>query len=229
MSNNAATPAGREAHDPRTGLWLGLVGVTIFALTLPVTRLAVGAADAPQLSGVFVATARAALAAILSLFFLAFTRAKVPARGDWPALIVISAGVVFGFPLFTSIAMRNVEAVHASVMTGVLPLATAVAGAALNRQRPSLGFWLCAASGTVLVIAFALVRSDATGFTIEAADALLLIACVCAAIGYAWGGKLSGRLRADHVICWALVIALPFSLPAALFTWPAQPIAAASW
>ena len=49
-------------------------------------------------------------------------------------------GVVFGFPLLTSMAMRYVEPVHASVMLGVLPLATAAIGAVLNKQRPSPGF-----------------------------------------------------------------------------------------
>ena len=37
------------------GLWLGAVGITIFALTLPMTRLAVGTPEAPQMSGVFIA------------------------------------------------------------------------------------------------------------------------------------------------------------------------------
>ena len=229
MECAVSAAAERDARNLRTGLWLGLVGVTIFALTLPVTRIAVGTPEAPQLSGFFVATARATLAAIASLFFLAFTRAPVPARGDWPALIVTSAGVVFGFPILTSIAMRHLDAVHASVMTGILPLATAVVGALLHRQRPSIGFWLCAALGSVLVIVFALIQSDGPGLHLRPADGLLLLACLCAAVGYAFGARLSARLRADHVICWALVIALPLTLPAALFSWPAQPIASSAW
>ena len=48
------------------GLWLGLLGVAIFALTLPMTRLAVGTPEAPQLSGVFIAVGRAVVAAALS-------------------------------------------------------------------------------------------------------------------------------------------------------------------
>jgi hypothetical protein len=36
------------------GLWLGLLGVFIFGLTLPMTRLATGTVDAPQLSPWFV-------------------------------------------------------------------------------------------------------------------------------------------------------------------------------
>ena len=47
----------------KRGLWLGFAGVAIFALTLPMTRLAVGTADAPLMSGVFIALGRAAAAA----------------------------------------------------------------------------------------------------------------------------------------------------------------------
>ena len=49
------------------GLLLGLLGVTIFALTLPMTRLAVGTEDAPQMSGAFIALGRAAVAGVLTL------------------------------------------------------------------------------------------------------------------------------------------------------------------
>jgi drug/metabolite transporter (DMT)-like permease len=43
------------------------------------------------------------------------------------------------------------------------------------------------------------------------------------------GARLSGRLRADHVICWALVVSLPVTLPAALFTAPSHAITAPAW
>jgi drug/metabolite transporter (DMT)-like permease len=211
------------------GLWLGLVGVAIFALTLPMTRLAVGTPEAPQMSGVFIAVGRAVVAAVLSALFLVVTRAPLPGRADWVPLAVTSAGVVFGFPLLTSIAMRHVEAVHASVMVGVLPLATAGVGAWLHRQRPSAGFWACAAAGTALVVTFAVLRSGSSGFTIHPADALLLGAMAFAAVGYGWGARLSQHMRAEHVICWALLIALPLTAPAALVTRPQTELAAAAW
>ncbi|HEY0825014.1 MAG TPA: EamA family transporter, partial [Ramlibacter sp.] len=67
----------------RRGLWLGFIGVAIFALTLPMTRIAVGTPDAPLMSGVFVALGRAVVAAALSAVFLALTRAPLPRRADW--------------------------------------------------------------------------------------------------------------------------------------------------
>ncbi|CAN7541278.1 DMT family transporter [Polaromonas sp. LjRoot131] len=211
------------------GLWLGLLGIVIFSVTLPMTRLAVGTPDAPQMSGVFIALGRAVVAAALSAVFLLATRAPFPRREQWWPLAVTAGGVVFGFPLFTSIAMRHVEAMHASVIVGVLPLATAAVGALLHRQRPSAGFWLCAALGSALVVAFAMLRSGGGGLSISPADLLLLAAMLCAAVGYGYGARLSQGMRAEHVICWALVLALPLTLPLAAFSWPAGPVKAAAW
>ncbi|MBU0829867.1 MAG: DMT family transporter [Gammaproteobacteria bacterium] len=211
------------------GLWLGLLGVTIFALTLPMTRLAVGTPEAPQMSGVFIALGRAVVAAVLSALFLLATRAPWPRRADWWPLAITAGGVVFGFPLFTSVAMRYVEAVHASVIVGVLPLATAAVGALLHRQRPSTGFWVCAAIGSGLVVGFALLRSGNAGVALHPADALLLAAMGCAAVGYGYGARLSQRMRAEHVICWALVIALPITLPATFITRPQGALQASAW
>ena len=211
------------------GLWLGLLGVVIFALTLPLTRMAVGTPQAPQLSGLFVSTGRATVAALLSIVFLWVTRAPWPTRANLPALGVVMLGVVFGFPMFSSIAMRHVEAVHASVMLGVLPLATAGVGAWLHRQRPSAGFWLCAALGSALVIGFAMLRSGAGNLSLSWADTLLLAAMACAAVGYGIGSLLSQRMRAEHVICWALILGLPLNLPLALMEYPQAAISFNAW
>ena len=217
----------------RRGLWLGLLGVVIFALTLPMTRLAVGTPEAPQMSGVFIALGRAVVAGVLSALFLLATKAPLPRRDQWKPLALVALGVVFGFPLCTSIAMRHVEAVHASVIVGVLPLATAAVGAWLHRQRPSAGFWVCAATGTVLVVAFALIRSGSPSssarLVIQPADALLLLAMACAAVGYGYGARLSQTMRAEHVICWALVLSLPLTVPLAFMEYPHIAIKTEAW
>ncbi len=224
-------------HSPRQinrGLWLGLLGIVIFSVTLPMTRLAVGTPAAPQMSGVFIAMGRAVVAAALSGAFLLATRAPLPRRADWRPLAITAGGVVFGFPLLTSIAMRYVQAMHASVIVGVLPLATAAVGALLHRQRPSTGFWLCAALGSALVAAFAVLHASpasaaTAGVSMHGADLLLVAAMLCAAVGYGYGARLSHHMRAEHVICWALVIALPFTLPLAAVTWPGAPLNPSAW
>ena len=227
---NAASAPAPARQQINKGLWLGLIGIVIFSVTLPMTRLAVGSAEAPQMSGIFIAAGRAVVAAALSAVFLMATRAPLPRRADWWPLAITAGGVVFGFPFLTSIAMRYVEAMHASVIVGVLPLATAAVGALLHRQRPSNGFWACAAIGSVLVVAFAMLKSNgAAGLSLHFADLLLLGAMLCAAVGYGYGARLSQRMRAEHVICWALAISLPLTLPLSLISWPQVPVKAAAW
>jgi len=46
--------------DETRGVWLGALGVAIFAMTLPMTRLAVGRDGDPQLPPLFVTADRAA-------------------------------------------------------------------------------------------------------------------------------------------------------------------------
>jgi drug/metabolite transporter (DMT)-like permease len=201
------------------GYALGLLGVAIFALTLPMTRLAVGDASAPQLPPAFVTAGRAALAGLLSIAYLRWVGAALPARAHWVALFVCALGTVVGFPLFLALALRDVDAMHAAVVTGVLPLGTAVAAALLLRQRASIGFWGCALLGCALVLSFAALQS---GGGLSAADGLLLLAVASASIGYVAGARVSAALPAEQVICWVLVLSLPLTLPAMAATWPAD-------
>lgn len=206
----AFSPHGGEAR----GLWLGVLGVAIFAVTTPMTRLAVGDAAAPQLSPLFVTAGRAAVAGLLSALYLWLTDAPRPARKQLREFTITAAGVVFGFPLLLALALREVAAIHAAVITGVLPLATAMVAALVLRQRPSRGFWACAVAGCGLVLGYALLRG---GGALTAADGLLLLAVLSAAIGYVYGARLSIAMRPEQVICWVLVGTLPISLPLALW------------
>jgi len=215
-----------DAAAESRGLWLGLLGVAIFALTLPMTRLAVGPADAPQLPPLFVTAGRAALAALLSIAFLRLTGAARPPRRLWPALALCAAGTVIGFPLFLALALRHVDAMHAAVVTGLLPLATAAIAALVLRQRPAAGFWACAGAGSVLVLAFA---GWSGGGRLVWADGLLLLAILSAAAGYVAGASVSRELTAEQVICWVLVASLPLTAPLMWLSWPSQPASAGAW
>jgi drug/metabolite transporter (DMT)-like permease len=205
---------------------LGLAGVFMFALSIPMTRLAGGSAAAPQLDPAFVAFGRAAVAGVLSVVYLWATGARRPRGAEWRLLAFTAAGVVFGWPLLLGLAVRHVDAVHASVVSGVLPLATAVIAALVLRQRPSAGFWACALAGLALVIGFAAWRG-AGG--LEMADGLLLGAVLCASAGYVSGARLSAGLTAEQVICWVLVLSLPVTAPLAALTWPQAPVAVSAW
>ena len=208
------------------GLLLGLLGVVLFAMTVPMTRLAVGPESAPQLPPLFVTAGRAAFAGLLSCLYLAVLHAARPRRAQIRGLVVCALGTVLGFPLCLGLALRHVDAVHAAVVTGVLPLATAVAAAASFRQRPSNGFWACAALGAGLVLAFAAWKG---GGSLVPADGLLIGAVLSAAIGYVAGARLSAQMPAERVICWVLVVSLPVTVPVTWLSWPTQPASASAW
>ena len=221
-----AGTAHHEASRLQRGYLLGLIGVALFALTIPMTRLASGSAAAPQLSPWFVAFGRAAFAGALAALYLLAVRAPWPSAAQWRALGFTAAGVVFGFPLFMGLAVVRVDAVHASVVTGILPLVTAAFGARLLKQPQRPAFWLFAWAGLLLVVAFAWWRG---GAGLQVADGLLAIALLLGAMGYVWGARLSATMRPEHVISWVLVLALPVTVPAAWGTQPAAPVQPAAW
>ncbi|PKO65478.1 MAG: EamA family transporter [Betaproteobacteria bacterium HGW-Betaproteobacteria-16] len=213
------------------GLWLGLLGVFVFALTLPMTRLATGSAEDPQLSPWFVTWGRAALAGALSMVYLLLTRSPWPTPAQRKPLAMALLGNVVGFPLLLGWALRHVSASHAAVVIALLPLATAAAAAWVLHQRARLGFWVFAALGSLLVVAYSLVRAyHQTGdFGWAWADLLLVGAVMAASLGYVYGAQVTATLGAERVICWVCVMALPITVPGAWLTWPTHDIAPSAW
>jgi drug/metabolite transporter (DMT)-like permease len=195
--------------DETKGMLFGLVGVAIFSLTLPFTRMAVA-----ELNPVFIALGRAVVAAIAAALLMWRVRAPWPTRLQWRGVIIVALGCVVGFPVFTSIAMRNVPATHGAIVIGILPLATAVCGALRFGERPSPGFWMSAAVGSGLVISFAIWQG---GGALQLADLALFSAVLAAGIGYAEGGRLSQVMGGQQVISWALIVSMPVLVPITAF------------
>ncbi len=213
MNNSIPLPASARAAggltDESKGMLLGLVGVAIFSLTLPFTRLAVAAFDPA-----FVALGRALVAAALAGAWLWWQRAPLPPRAALLPLAMVAGGCVIGFPWLTSIAMQTLPASHGAVLVGILPLATALFSALRGNEKPSAGFWVMAALGSALVIGFALRQS---GGSFHLADLAMFVAVVLGALGYAEGGRLSQSMGGQQVISWALVLAAPLVLPPVLW------------
>jgi drug/metabolite transporter (DMT)-like permease len=196
------------------GMLLGLAGVGAFGLTLPATRMVIPYADP-----IFIGLGRAVVAALLAAGLLFSFCDKIPNLKQAAQLLIVSLGVVVGFPVFSSWAMQYVPASHGGVVLGVLPLVTAGVGAAIANERPSVAFWLVSVSGSGLVVAYALLQGSGS---IQLADAALAAAVVCAAIGYAVGARLSRDIGGWQVICWALVLAFPFIVGPAVWYAPAS-------
>ncbi|MCX7302788.1 MAG: DMT family transporter [Hyphomicrobiales bacterium] len=196
----------------RSGLVNGLIGVVIFSASLPATRVAV-----MQFDPVFLTAARAAIAGLLALGMLLVFREKRPALSDITPLLVVSLGVVVGFPLLTALALQYVTSAHSIVFIGLLPLATAIFGVLRGGERPKPAFWVFSMLGSGLVAGFALTQGLAAA---PVGDALMLAAIVVCGLGYAEGAKLSRTLGGWQVISWALVLSLPATIALCLWTKP---------
>ena len=221
----------RELTDPalpsvpraNTGWINGFIGMLIFSGSLPATRVAV-----LQFDPLFLTLARAAIAGLLACAMLAIGRERRPTRADLAALAIVAAGVVIAFPLLTALALRHVTAVHGIVFLGLLPLSTALFAVLRAGERPTSAFWIFSFSGAALVCAYAIVHG---GPGTMVADGLMLAAVLACGLGYAEGGSLSRRLGGWQVICWALVLSMPLTVPLAWLRMPAawDGIGAPAW
>ena len=201
-AGNVTAQAGIAA-----GVRLGALGVLGFSFTLPATKAAVA-----DINPAVVGLGRAVVAGVLAGLVLWLTDTAVPARRHWPRLALVAAGVVVGFPLFTTLALHRLTVAHGAVITGLLPAATAVLAVLLGGERPAPAFWLICLAGLASVIAFA--ASQGAGRP-RAADLLALTAVAFGAVGYSQGAVLARELGGWRVICWALVLALPVAVPVA--------------
>lgn len=181
-----------------------MLGIAAFSFSFPSAKLALEGFD-PWI----VAFGRAAVAGLLALAYLRAVRAPRPTAGQWRRLAVVAAGVIVGFPLFTSLALVTSDAAHGAVVIAVLPAATALAAVVRAGERPGPAFWLAAAAGLGIVLAFVLqqARGALTG-----ADAFLLAGTALCALGYAEGGALARELGGARTISWALVLSLPLAV-----------------
>lgn len=216
---------GADDHDQRRaasrGMALGFLGVLAFSLTLPMTRVAVA-----EIDPVWLAFGRAELAAALAALALFVRGVPLPPRRHWGALFGAALGVVLGFPLLSSLAMRTTEAGHGSIIVALLPLATVIAAARLAHERPTPAFWAAALAGSAVVLGFALSRGSGS---LSVGDLALLAAVAAGALGYAYGGMLSRHLGGWQTICWILVFSAPLLLIPTLWLTAVRPFAQVSW
>ncbi|SAL17763.1 multidrug DMT transporter permease [Caballeronia cordobensis] len=208
------------------GMLLGLIGVVIFSLTLPMTRIVVEQVH-PILNGL----GRALVAAVPAAALLLWRREKLPTWPQVKSLAVVSLGVIIAFPVFSAWAMKSVPASHGAVVNGLQPLCVAVYAAWLSHERPSKAFWASAIAGSAIVVAFAL----QAGGGLQAGDLLMLVAVGIGALGYAEGARLARQMGGWQVICWALVVSAPFLvLPVGWLAWAhhmahPEPLALRTW
>ena len=209
MTETRLSPSAATAAPP-SGMLLAFVGVLVFSFTVPMTKVAV-----VHLSPLFLGVGRAVVAGALAAIVLWWRGASLPSGRQRVRLLVVMAGVVFGFPILTAFALHHVPAAHGSVVTGLLPLVTAGVAVVRVGERPSPAYWACSVVGLGAVVWYVARRG---GGSLHLADLLLVLAVVAAAVGYAEGALLSREMPAWQVISWALCLALPITVPIAVTT-----------
>ncbi|MFF0012332.1 DMT family transporter [Streptomyces sp. NPDC005374] len=192
------------------------LGVAAFSLTFPATAWGLEGFGPWSLVAV-----RSVLAALIAGGCLLALRVPVPGRRDRPGLAVVAAGVVVGFPLLTTLALRTSTTAHAAVVVGLLPLTTALLSALRMGTRPSRTFWTASVAGAGAVVAFTVQQS---GGALTGADLYLFAALLVCAAGYTEGGRLARVMPGWQVIAWALVLCLPLSVPAAALALSYEPV-----
>ncbi|WP_328367889.1 DMT family transporter [Streptomyces sp. NBC_00445] len=135
--SSAITPTG-IAVSGRPGTSIGtlqaVLGVIAFSLTFPATAWGLEGFGPWSLVAV-----RSVLAALIAGGCLLALRVPLPGRAHWPGLAVVAAGVVVGFPLLTTLALRTSTTAHAAVVVGLLPLTTALCSALRVGTKRSAG------------------------------------------------------------------------------------------
>ncbi|RHX88393.1 DMT family transporter [Leptospira stimsonii] len=192
------------------GLLWGFIGVFIFSLTLPATKLTVGHFDP-----LFIGLGRAVLAGILAILALKITKNPLLPIVILPRLILVALGVVIGFPVFSALALQQIPSSHGAVITGILPLTTAIAGTILAKESQTFLFWIASVFGSAIVIFYSFWNQEVS---LRFGDLFLFLAVLSAAIGYAEGGRLSKEHGGWKVISWSLVVSLPFVILISAFT-----------
>ena len=166
----------------------------------------------------FLTFLRASIAGVLAIMLIYGYREKRPQASQIMPLIIVSLGVILGFPLLTAMALQHVTSAHSIVFLGLLPLSTSIFGVLRGGERPRMVFWIFSVLGSLLVMGFAFAQSTAVSPT---GDLLMLAAVVACGLGYAEGAKLTRVLGGWQVISWSLILSLPFMLSASFITMPA--------
>ncbi|MFK0118325.1 DMT family transporter [Streptomyces sp. NPDC090994] len=216
-TGTAAIAVGDPAKvSTAAGTLQAALGVVAFSLTFPATAWGLEGFGTWSLVAV-----RSVLAAAIAGSCLLGLRVPLPERRHWAGLAVVGAGVVLGFPLLTTLALRTSTTAHAAVVVGLLPLTTALLSALRMGTRPSRTFWVAALVGAAAVVAFTVQQS---GGALTAADAYLFAALLVCAAGYTEGGRLARVMPGWQVIGWALVLCLPLTVPAAAVALSLEPV-----
>lgn len=220
----------KKYNSENKSLLFGFLGILIFSITPPATKMALGFNN-NALSPEFITFGRSALAGVLSLMYLIFFKKKIPNMKFIFNISIVAFSLTVSFPLFLSLGLINSTSTHAAVILTLMPLMTAIFASIYFKQKASLGFWICAIIGCIVVVIYTLIQGQAHAGVIKLSsfDILFFISVISGATGYVFGAKLTKHMGSVDVISWALVLALPFHFGLAIYYFPIKEISSIAW
>ncbi len=192
------------------GILLGVVAVTCFAMTLPMTRYLF----LLDLTVWDVALGRSLLGALFALVLLIVTRQKLPQKKYLLKLFFVGIAAAFGFNLLITYGTYSVPASNGGVILAANGISAALFARIFSSERPSLRFWVTSLAGFLLIILFSYLSHGGVNIlNVYFGELALLGAVLMAGISHALGGVLAKEMGSWQVICWAMVMTLPILIP----------------
>ena len=215
---------------------IGFIAVVMFAGTFPATKLAL-----EVYSPLHATCLRASSATLFALLF--FICVKIINRqivinaenhffssislNEIRELFIIGLLLVFGFPGAVAFALAEVSSAYSAVILAMLPLCLSAAAVFIAKERPPLLFWACSLIAATLVGIFMVnayyLKEDVnieTNQNFILGNFWLLVACLCAAIGYTKSASLNKKFSGFYIISWGLCLTSPISFILSYFLWP---------
>ena len=215
---------------------IGFIAVIMFAGTFPATKLAL-----EVYSPLHATCLRASSATLFALLF--FICVKIINRqivinaenhffssislNEIRELFIIGLLLVFGFPGAVAFALAEVSSAYSAVILAMLPLCLSAAAVFIAKERPPLLFWACSLIAATLVGIFMVnayyLKEDVsieTNQNFILGNFWLLLACLCAAIGYTKSASLNKKFSGFYIISWGLCLTSPISFILSYFLWP---------
>ena len=195
-----------------SGAVKGLFAVVLFAMTVPMTKLAL-----PFFSPELIASSRAFIAGLLALIVINLNGWSLPDKKTLAWLALAGTGVVVGFPYLLSYSLVNLSAANMGVVLAGLPLMTSVFAVVIMKERNGLRFWISSGLGALLLLAYflkgALYGDTSTGSAGWDAQTLgiLFLVLMFGGLGYSAGAKAAKTIGGWQTICWMLALYLPLS------------------
>ena len=193
----------------KSGLFYACLGIFLFSLSLPFTKLALKSFDP-----LFTAFARPIIAASLAIPLMMVARVPALPRNLWRPMAFTTAGAVFGWPILIALALQRTTSAHVSVIAAIMPLVTAIFSVWKNKKPVGASFWTASGLGTLFLVLFTVGRGGATKSD-WIADLLVVGAVLASSYCYVEGASLTKHMPGWQVISWVVIFGLPLSIPGA--------------